>query len=74
MSQVHSLPRKWQPIAAAPPDANLEVCVIDQSEVHALVFPCRRNGTGWADAVTRAPLDIRPTHWRLWNENGRTDG
>ena len=74
MSRPHSLPREWLPIAAAPADANLEVCVIDVSEVHALIFPCRRNRTGWADAVTRAPLDIQPTHWRLWIENGRADG
>jgi hypothetical protein len=32
----------WQPIDPAPFDQCLELSVIEDSEVHALVFPCRR--------------------------------
>ena len=64
-------PDKWLPVSIAPFDADLEVCVIDRHSVHALVFPCRRATTGWVDAVTRRTLDIAPTHWRRWCEQGR---
>jgi hypothetical protein len=33
--------------------------------VHALVFPCHRDGAEWVDPATRK-LDIQPTHWRHW--------
>jgi hypothetical protein len=63
MATVH--PEKWLPISSAPADSDLEVCVIDKQEVHALAFPCRRNGTEWIDASTRKRIDIAPTHWRF---------
>ena len=28
---------------------DLELCVYDSGEFHALAFPCRRNGVGWSD-------------------------
>ncbi len=68
MTPVHSLPEKWLPISIAPSDADLEVCVMDKNEIHALVFPCRKNGTEWVDASTKKRIDIQPTHWRKWNE------
>ena len=59
---------RWLPVSIAPTDKDLEVCVIDGRDAHALVFPCRKNGAGWVDAVTKKPLDIQPTHWRIWSE------
>ena len=56
----------WQEIAAAPPDRDVEVAVIDKDGEHPLVVPCRRTSGGWIDAVSRRRLDIRPTHWRVW--------
>jgi hypothetical protein len=69
MTPVHSLPEKWLPVSIAPSDADLEVCVMDKREIHALVFPCRKNGHEWVDASTKKRIDIQPTHWRKWNES-----
>lgn len=66
MAGVHSLPEKWLPISIAPTDSDLEVCVIHNGEVHALIFPCRKNGTDWVDASSKKRIDIAPTHWRRW--------
>jgi hypothetical protein len=61
-------PDKWLPVSIAPFDTELEVAVRDKRGVHALIFPCRRTKTGWADATSKRPLDIEPTHWREWTE------
>jgi hypothetical protein len=66
MAQIHSPPEKWLPVSIAPSDGDLEVCVIENGEVYALVFPCRRNSDAWVDASTKKRIDIQPTHWRLW--------
>lgn len=58
----------WNPVASAPFGQDLQLAVIDQDGVHALVFACQRErGGGWRNVVTGAPVDIRPTHWRLWD-------
>ncbi|TGT72032.1 MULTISPECIES: hypothetical protein [unclassified Mesorhizobium] len=57
----------WNPIASAPTGRNLELAVIDNDGVHALVFPCEKAPVGWKDVATGARVDIRPTHWRVWN-------
>jgi hypothetical protein len=42
------------PVSIAPSESDLEVCVIDRrGEVHGLIFPCRKNGRDWVDAVTK---------------------
>ena len=69
MAQIHLLPKKWMPIATAPSDSDLAVCVIDERGVHAVVFPCRKNEAGWIDATTEKLIEIHPTHWRLWSED-----
>ena len=66
MAEIHSLPEKWLPVSIAPPDGDLEVCVIDKGHVHALIFPCHRRGADWVDATSKKRIDIAPTHWRLW--------
>lgn len=56
----------WQTILNAPFDCDLELAVIDEDGPHALVFPCRRILNGWMNAETKERLDVRPTHWRQW--------
>jgi hypothetical protein len=73
MAKIHRLPDKWLPVSIAPSDSDLEVCVIDRHGIHALVFPCRKKGTGWADAATSKWIDIQPTHWRVWREDRETE-
>jgi hypothetical protein len=56
----------WEPIDTAPFGQNLEICVIEQGEVHALIFPCRRVDGGWSSADTEERVIVHPTHWRYW--------
>ena len=58
--------KKWNPIVTVPSDIELELCVYDNGEFHALAFPCRRNGVGWSDVRRNKMVPIRPTHWRPW--------
>jgi hypothetical protein len=67
MADVQFLPEKWWPISIAPPEIDLEVCVMDRGAVHSLIFPVRRNKMDWVDAKTKKRIDIGPTHWRKWN-------
>lgn len=60
----------WKPVSSAPFDHDLEVAVIDEDGVHALVFPCRRTPGGWAKKETGEHIEIHPTHWRRWQETG----
>jgi hypothetical protein len=60
--------RVWQPISSAPFDRDLELAVLDRDGPHALVFACRRIGSGWINAQTKERIDVRPTHWREWGE------
>jgi hypothetical protein len=56
----------WHPISSAPFEQDLELSVIELSEVHALVFPCRRTPRGWINAATKSTVSVTPTHWRPW--------
>jgi len=60
----------WQPIVTAPFGRNIELAVIDASEVHALVFPCRRvpGDWVWVKADTDLPVNVHPSHWREWDD------
>jgi hypothetical protein len=58
----------WQPISIAPFDRDIQLAVLDGEGAHALVFPCRRILRGWIDAQSRVKVDVRPTHWRMWDE------
>ena len=71
MPNVHPLPDKWLPVAIAPSDVDLEVCVLDERGLHALIFPVHRVGSHWVDASNKERIDIMPTHWRRWTENTR---
>jgi hypothetical protein len=56
----------WQPITSAPRDRDLEVAVLEGTEVHALVVRCRRTSQGWVNAATGKMIEVDPTHWRDW--------
>ena len=58
----------WQPIDTAPFGEDLQLSVIEDGEVHPLVFPCRRIDRGWLHGRTDKPVPIRPSHWRPWGE------
>lgn len=68
MLKTLSPPDKWLPVSIAPFGVDLEVCVMERANVHALAFPCRRTVAGWADTTSSRLLDIEPTHWRQWAE------
>jgi len=56
----------WKPIATAPAEADLELSIYDKGEYHALVFPCRRDGSSWRDVSANRSMPLQPTHWRPW--------
>lgn len=58
----------WRPISTAPFDRDLELAVIEDGEVHALVFACRRVVGGWVKAENRDRITIHPTHWQAWDK------
>lgn len=58
----------WQPISSAPFDRDLKLSVIEEGEVYALIFPCRRGRAGWVDAKTGKLIPVNPTHWRVWHD------
>ena len=65
---MHSSSAEWLPVSIAPSDRDLEVCVLDfDGIVHALVYPCHREGAEWVDGSNRRHADIQPTHWRKWS-------
>jgi hypothetical protein len=71
MSNADSIPAtspddRWQSMSTAPFDRDLELAVIDDDGVHALVFACRRILGGWVKADGRQRIDVHPTHWRDW--------
>jgi hypothetical protein len=61
----------WQPIAKAPAHIELELSIYDKGEYHALAFPCQRDGSGWRDVRTNRAMQLKPTHWRIWDRKWR---
>ncbi len=59
---------KWEPVSTAPFERDLELAVIDDDGIHALVFACRRINDGWVDAKTGVKLEVYPSHWRYWQD------
>ena len=59
---------EWQAISSAPFDSDLQLSVIENDEVHALIFPCRRTPGGWRNAKTLQLVLVEPTHWREWRD------
>lgn len=58
----------WQAISSAPFDLDIELAVIDGEGPHPLVFACRRIPAGWMNTETKERVDVRPTHWREWQD------
>jgi hypothetical protein len=58
----------WQPISTAPFNRDLELAVLEGTDVHALVVCCRRGSYGWVDAATGKRIEVDPTHWREWQQ------
>lgn len=59
---------EWHPITTAPYERDLQLSVIEDGEVYALVFPCRRKGVQWAHSLTGKLVAVDPTHWREWRD------
>jgi hypothetical protein len=53
--------------STVPASCDLRLAVINDGEVHALVFPCRKTESGWARANGGRPVEISPTHWQPWD-------
>ncbi len=68
MEKYVSVPN-WHPIATAPLNTQVELSIYDEGEYHALTFPCLRDGEGWRDVRVSRPLQLEPTHWRIWDQN-----
>ena len=51
----------WKSIATAPADADLELSIHDEGEYHALVFPCRREGSSWRDVGANRLMPLQPS-------------
>jgi hypothetical protein len=67
---------KWNTIDTAPANIELELSIFADGEYHALVFPCRRDGSGWREVEANRLFDLKPTHWRPWTSgaNARVSG
>ena len=71
MRQVDSVDAaEWLPIAIAPSNKDLEICVMDYDQiVQALEYPCHKiSAAEWVDAANKKCVDIQPTHWRKWTK------
>jgi len=66
MDRVRRISGNWLPISIAPIECDLEVSVVDNDAVHSVVFPCRKRGTKWFNALTKMQIEVHPTHWRTW--------
>jgi hypothetical protein len=56
----------WYPVLTAPFDRDLEIAIVDDTGVCAILFPCRRILGGWIKAESKRWINVRPTHWREW--------
>src|SRR5215468_424595 len=54
----------WQPISSAPFNRDLELAVINDDGVRALVYPSRRIVGGWIKSESKVRINVQPTHWR----------
>jgi hypothetical protein len=59
----------WKSIDSAPYNIELELSIFADGEYHALVFACRRDGSGWREVGIDRPIHLKPTHWRPWQRD-----
>lgn len=56
--------RFWKAVDTAPFDVAVRIIVASRSGEHFLLpYLCRQTPIGWTNALTGAPLALRPTHW-----------
>jgi len=71
VSTVFDMTRRlWRPVSSVPLGRDVEVAVLEGSDIHALIIRCRRVPDGWINAATGRQIDVNPTHWREWEDNG----
>lgn len=67
-------PHDWQGIDSAPFGVDLQLAVLENFEIIALVFPCRRERGIWVASATGLRVYVTPTHWRDWRgSSGHVD-
>ena len=66
--------KMWNSIQApldVPPCRDVRLAVWARGEMHALVFPCRREGDYWVDSKTGRRVEVFPTHWQEWEDGSQ---
>ncbi|MBI3699757.1 MAG: hypothetical protein HY242_04845 [Afipia sp.] len=66
MGSVTDPSQFWKPIKTAPYEREIELAVIEEDNVHSLVFACCRTAQGWINASSKERVIVSPTHWRAW--------
>jgi hypothetical protein len=61
LPEAEQLLEEWQAAVEA-------LLLVVELNVHALVFPCHKDGAEWVDASDKKHVDIQPTQWRKWTE------
>jgi len=51
-----------------PSDRDLMLAVAEHGDLVALEFPCRYIEGYWINSNTRHLVEVRPTHWREWDD------
>lgn len=64
----------WQTIIGAPFKRPLQLAVVNQDGMNALVFPCEKTTEGGTNVKTGIQVDIWPTHWREWSDSLQVPG
>ena len=68
---MNAVSAEWQSTSIAPSDRDLEICALDfDGIVHALPYPCHKDGSHWVDRSGQPHAVIQPTHWRKWADPG----
>jgi hypothetical protein len=57
LPEAEQLLEEWQAAVEA-------LLLVVELNVHALVFPCHKDGAEWVDASDKKHVDIQPTQWR----------
>ena len=55
-------------LSEVPSGRDLRLAVINDGDVHTLVFPCRRAGEMWVNARNGRIVEVYPTHWQDWSD------
>ena len=61
---VRSVAVRWNSVATAPNDRQVQVQVADNFGDYPLPFLCKLTDAGWVRVDTNEPLALTPTGWR----------